>query len=140
MAVFAPLFIIVVELDVFELLLLLLTERLAGGAFSMTRFGLAAGGFDFAVELLALRVVVPFARAGAGFDFSFTTFTKVAVATAGAPFAGESGLIITIGFNGDAGRERLDFGCKLAAVCIGECGRVREFDDLGDNTVDGLGA
>lgn len=93
----------VVPADVLEALLLLLTDRLSTGAFTIPRFGLVAAGLAVADGLVAFRPVLAFARVG--LTLSFVMLVTFAVAVIVAAFAGEADLNGGMGFSGDAGWE-----------------------------------
>ncbi len=83
-----------------------------------------------------------FARVALG--FSATMFASMAVAAMAADLAGESCLDGescfegNISFKGEAGPERCDFCGEHSAGRMGEWGRVRELEVLGERTVEGL--
>ena len=74
----------------------------------------------------------------------FARLVVAAMAARAADLAGESCLDGEscfdgdTGFKGEAGRERWDFWVEPNAGRMGECGRVRELEDLGERTVEGL--
>lgn len=92
---------IVVPADVLESLLLLLTDRLSIGTFSIPRLVLVAAGLAVADGLVAFRPVLAFARVGLA--LSFVMLVKFAVAVIAAALAGEPDLNGGIGFSGEAG-------------------------------------
>ena len=117
-------FTIIVPVDMAELLLVLLTVLNPSDSVtdSCSRFDFAVAGFPPA----------PFGRPG--FGFTIAILANDAVAATVSAFTGG-----TLGFRGDAGRELKDFWGEPKVGRIGDCGRVREFADLGERTVDGFG-
>lgn len=131
-ALFPPRFTTVVAFDVVDISLPLLTilVSVTGGA---------------AAALLALVIVVGFVafrpppRATLPRGFGPFSLAKVAVAATATDFAGESCLEGESGLRGEVGRPRSGF-CGEGRLMgrIGDWGRVREFEDLGERIVDGL--
>ena len=124
--------------DVPDALLLLLTVLLSGGlgAFALPRFARVTAAFVGATGFEAFRVVL--GAALPGLSFSPTILARELVAATAAAFAGEGGLTGDTGFNGETGRARYDFCGEASIGRIGECGKVREFEDFGDSTLDGF--
>lgn len=140
-AVLPPFLIIVVPVEVAEALLVLLTDRTSVGTLFAPRFGRVATGLLVglgACGLLALRpIVLVFALVDLVLPMTTLTAFRVAAIAADLPGATNFGGII--GFNGEAGRERVVL-CGSCMECVGDWGRVRELDDFGESTVDGFGA
>ena len=105
-----PFFTTVVLVDVFDVLLLLLAQRISATAgawvFATPRFARDTAGFAvaFAGGLVAFRPVAALERVG--LDFSLIILAKLAVAAIAADFAGDGG---SMGFKGGAGYDRNDF-------------------------------
>jgi hypothetical protein len=143
---FAPLLIIVVPVEVPEVLLLLLTERLSMGTVFTPRLGLVVTGLGTGLGaglgaggLLALRPnVLAFARED--LVFPITTLTALRVAAIAADLAGPAIFGGIISFNGEAGCNGFIFCGGSSTERIGDCGRVRELDDFGESTMEGLTA
>lgn len=128
--------------DTSLLLLAILTSTATCGA-TAPRFALVAAGFEAAaVGFVAFLPAAAFPRVVLG--FSTTILATVAVAAMAADLAGESCFDGEscfegdMGFSGEAGRERCDFCGEPSTGRIGEWGRVRELEDLGERTVQGL--
>lgn len=141
-AVLLPFLIIVVPVEVPEVLLVLLTDRISDGPLLTPRLGLVATGLLIgfgACGLLAWRPNVP-AFARVDLVLPMTTLTAFRVAAIAVDLAGAISFGGIIGFNGEAGRERFVFCSGSCIVCIGDWGRVRELDDFGESIVDGFGA
>lgn len=100
----APFFTTVVPVDIFDVLLLLLAQRISATAgacvFAAPRLVRDTAGFAvaLAVGFVAFLPVVALERVG--FGFSLTIFAKLAVAAIAAHFAGDGG---SAGFRGEAG-------------------------------------
>ena len=135
-----PFFTTVVAFEVVETVLWLLTVRDSGiGGGSIPRFGRVVAVL---VAGAAFRPVAAFPRIALG--FSASTSTSWVVAAMAADLAGEIGFANVncfeglIGFRGETGRERWDFWGEPSVGRMGDWGRVRELDDLGESTVDGF--
>lgn len=135
-----PLLIIVVPVEVPEVLLLLLTERLSTGALFTPRLGLVVAGLGAGLGaggLLALRPnVLAFARVD--LVFPITTLTALRVAAIAADLAGATIFGGIISFNGEVECDGFVFCGGSSTERIGDWGRVRELDDFGESTVEGL--
>ena len=128
----------VVPVEVLEMLLLLLTDRFAGasGTTGAPRFDLVTASFGAAGGFVALRAGAGLPRAS--FGSSLTEPAIVAGAATVVSLAGEAAFRGEAGFRGETGRARYDFCGEPNGGRIGENGRVRELEDLGESTVDGL--
>lgn len=142
---FLPLLITVVAFEVAEILLWLLTVRISatGGGASTPRFGrVDVGLVAAAVGFVTFRPVAGLPRIG--FGFSATASARCAVAAMAADLAGEVGLVGgscfdgLINFRGEAGCETYCFCGEPKTGRMGDCGRVRELEDLGESTVEGF--
>ena len=98
--------IMVVLVELLEVLLLLLTERLSGAIFFMTRFGLVIAGFAGGGGFVALDLPVAFVRIG--LEGLFSTLTTLVIAAAAVDFASEANFGGIMAFK-EAGMERFDF-------------------------------
>lgn len=141
-AVLPPFLIIVVPVEVLEVLLVLLTDRISVGPLLTPRLGLDTTGLLVgfgACGLLALRPnVLAFDRVD--LVLPMTTLTAFRVAASAADLAGAINFGGIIGFSGETGREIFVFCEGSRIVCIGGWGRVRELDDFGESIVEGFGA
>lgn len=104
----------------------------------MPRLGRVEAGL---VAAAAFRPVVALPRIALG--FSASTSTSWVVAAMAADLAGETGFANVNCFEGlmgfrETGRKRWDFWGEPSVGRMGDWGRVRELDDLGESTVDGF--
>lgn len=124
--------------DAAEVLLLLLTVRVstAVGAVGAPLLERAADPLGSEIGFDALRPVP--ATVLPDFGFSPTMFARVVVAARTALLAGDAILIGDADFSGDVGRERCGLWAEPRGGRMGDGGTVRELDDFGDKTQDGL--
>ena len=140
--VFPPFLVIVVPVEVLEVLLVLLTDRISVGPLLTPRLGLVTAGLFVglgACGLLALRPNVP-AFARVDLVLPMTTLTAFRVAASAADLAGAINFGGITGFSGETGREIFVFCNGSCTACTGDWGRVRELDDFGESIVEGFGA
>lgn len=130
-----------VPVEVLDVLLVLLTDRISVGPLFAPLLGLDTTGLLIgfgACVLLALRsIVVAFARVD--LVLPMTTLTALRVAASAADLAGAINFGGMTGFNGETGREIFVFCNGSCIACIGDWGRVRELDDFGESIVEGFG-
>ena len=131
-----------VPVDVAEVLLVLLTDRVSGGILFTPRFGLVTAGLLIGLGACVLPALRPnmLAFSRVDFDLPTTTLTLFRVGAAAVDWAGTANFGGIEGLNGEVGRERLAFSGESYVICVGGWRRVRELDDLGESTVDGFGA
>lgn len=137
-----PFLVIVVPVEVLEVLLVLLTDRISVGPLLTPRLGLVTTGLFVDLGgcgLLALRPNVP-AFARVDLVLPMTTLTAFRVAASAADLAGAINFGGITGFSGETGREIFVFCNGSCIACIGDWGSVRELDDFGESIVEGFGA
>lgn len=141
-ATLPPLRIIVVPVEVADVLLVLLTDRVSVETLFTPRFGLVTAGLLIGLDTCGLLVLRLNALAFPRVDFVLLTITLTVFSAAAitADLAGVASFGGIIGFNGDAACERCGFCDRSCIECVGDWRRVRELDDLGESTVDGFGA
>ena len=130
-----------VPVEVLEVLLVLLTDRVSVGPLFTPRRGLDTTGLlGFgAGGLLALGPkVLAFARVD--LVLPMTTLTAFRVAVSAADLAGAIIFGGIIGLSGETVRETFVLSNGSCIACIGDWGRVRELDDFGESIVEGFGA